>query len=362
MCVIYNTIGALSHVESQLAKNNLDEFNSISDLINFEKNYHFNEEQILLKHNLSIQKEKQHLEDNISILTEEISKNKSEQNEKLKQKLYNLNQQLDQLFLPNANLLTVLKDLGLNIIVWIKIWTAPTLTWANILISSRKQGKLLLEKNIRYDFINNDFERAVNQSSSSELQNLSRARNIIKELNSFIYGAIGEHKVETELSKLSNEYILINDFNYSFHPPILNRNEKDYIKSIQIDHIVISPSGVFIIETKNWSEHSIQNIDMRSPVKQVHRTNFALYMLLANSKLKKHHWGKRKIPIKNIVAFINHKPNGEFEFVKILSVNELIKYITYFPPCFGKEEVDYIADYLLKHCVTKDKSCKLSIQ
>jgi hypothetical protein len=362
MCIVYNTIGALSHIESQLSKNNFDEFNSISDLINFEKNYSFTEEQIILKHRLSVQKEKKVLEDDIAILINEISKYKSERNEKLKLKLDNLNQQLDKLFLPKSNLLTIFKDIGLNIIVWTKIWSAPTLTRANIFITSRKQNKVLLQKNIRYDFVKNDFENAVNQSSSNELQNLSQKRIIIKELKSFIYGAIGEHKVETALLKLSDEYILINDFTCYFQPPMFNSKEKDYIKSIQIDHIVISPSGVFIIETKNWSENSIQNIDMRSPVKQVHRTNFALFKLLANNTLKDHHWGKRRIPIKNIIAFINHKPLGEFEYVKILSLNELVKYITYFPPCISKEEVAYIADYLLKYCVTKDKPCKLSIQ
>lgn len=362
MCVVYNTIGALSHVEYHLAKNDIDEFNSISDLINFEKNYFLNEEQIILKHRLSIQKEKNALEDDITILIDEISKNKSEQNEKLRQKLDNLNEQVDKLFLPSSNLLTTFKDLGLNIIVWTKIWSALTLTRINIIISTRKQNKLLSQKNIRYDFIKNDFENSVNESSSSELQNLSRIRNIIKELKSFIYGAIGEHKVETALLKLPDDYILINDFTCYFQPPIFNSKERDYIKSIQIDHIVVSSSGVFIVETKNWSENSIQNSDMRSPVKQVHRTNFALFKLLSNNKLKTHHWGKRKIPIRNIISFINHKPLGEFEFVKILSFNELVKYITYFPPCFSKDEVEYIADYLLKYCVTKDKSCKLSIE
>ena len=361
MCVIYNTIGALNHIESHLAKNGLDEFNSISDLIRFEKDYYANQEQIILKHKLFIQKEKEILREDISTLIEQISKHTAEQNEKLKQKLYNLNQQLDKLFLPKSNLLTILKDLGLNMIVLSKIWTAPILARANISITTRKQNTLLSQKNMRYDFVVNDFDSAVSLSSSGELEMHARKRNVIKEINNFIYGAIGEHKVSNVLAKLSDEYILINDFTCSFQPAIFNGRDKDYIQSVQIDHILISPSGIFLIETKNWSENSIRNTQLRSPVKQITRTNFALFKILESTKLKKHHWGKRKIPIRNIIAFTNSKPIGEFEFIKILTLNELIGYITYFPPCFSKDEVDYLGNYLLKYCDKKKNYCKLSI-
>lgn len=360
MCIVYNTIGALSYIESHLVKNNLDEFNSISELINFEKDYHFNEQQIIQKHKSFIQNEKNVIEADIPKLIEEISKNKFEQNKKLKQKLDDLNQKVGNLFLPNSKLLTILKDLFLNIVIWAKIWSIPILTHFKIIISNRKQSKLLSQKNIRYEFVNTNFDLAVNQSSSNELQSLIRKRNVIREINNFIYGAIGEHKVENVLATLSDEYVLINDFTYSFKPAIFNSKENDYIKSIQIDHILISPSGVFLIETKNWNEHSIKDIDMRSPVKQVLRTNFALFKILADNKLK-HRWGERKIPIRNIITFINNKPIEEFKFVKILSLNELIKYVTYFPPCFSKEEVEYISNFLLKHCDNKNSFCKLNI-
>ena len=37
------------------------------------------------------------------------------------------------------------------------------------------------------------------------------------------------------------------------------------IKSIQIDHILVTNSGIFLIETKNWSEKSLNNPSLRSP-------------------------------------------------------------------------------------------------
>lgn len=361
MCVIHNSIGALNQVESHLVKNNINEFNSISELINFDKEYHFNEQQIISKYTLSIQKEKVELKEDIDRLIEEISSKKFHYNEKLKHKLEDLNQKLDNLFLPEAKFITIFKDLYLNLVIWLKIWFIPIVVYFKIIISTYKQSKSLSEKNVRYGFVSNNFNEAVNQSSSIELQTLSRKRNIIKQINNSIYGAIGEQKAANILEKLSDDYILINDFTCSFQPAISNSKEKDFLKSVQIDHILISPSGVFLIETKNWSEHSMKNIDLRSPVEQIKRANFALFTILSNCKLKKHHWGERKISLRNIIVFINNKPIEEFKYVKILSLNELLKYITYFPPCFSKDEVEYIANFLLKSCDKKSNSYKLSI-
>ncbi|MCW2119644.1 nuclease-related domain-containing protein [Flavobacterium sp. 7A] len=361
MCIVYNTIGALSHIEAHLAKNNIDEFNSIPELIKYEKDYTFLKEQIILKHRDKVRNEKQVLEEEIPLLTEEILNNKLELNQKLEQKLSTLNAEVEKLFLPNSNISTILKDLFLNSIVWSKIWSAPILTRFNLFLSTRKLNKILKQKNSVYEFLKYNLEEAVNQSSSSELQNIVRKGTAIKEINNFIYGAIGEHKVTEALSKLSNDYILINDFTCSFQPALFRSNQNDYIKSVQIDHIVIAPSGVFLIETKNWSENSMKNKELRSPVQQVLRANFALFKILEGNTLNNHNWGHRKIPVKNIITFINQKPTEEFQFVKILSLNELVNYITYFPPCFSKEEVQKIADYLLRNCDTKNNYCKLRI-
>lgn len=361
MCLIYNTIGALSHIEKYLIQNNLDEFHSITDLLNFKNDYSAIKQQIIEDHRLAIQTERQTLEDEIPRLSEVITNCEFEQNEKLNQKLSDLHQRVELLFLPNSSFISILKDLFLNIKLWAKIWSAPIFYRIHLFILTRKQNNLLKQKTIRLDFINTDFERAVIQSSACDLQSLERKLDLILEIKNFIYGAIGEHKVQIELSKLSDDYVLINDFSCTFKKPILFSNGKDAIKSIQIDHVLIAPAGVFIIETKNWSKNSIKNIDLFSPIQQVKRTNFALSKILARKKLKKHHWGVRKIPIKNIVTFINNKPNEEFHFVKILGLHELVKYITYFPSCLSKDEVGEISSFLLNYGDSKNNSCKISI-
>jgi hypothetical protein len=191
---------------------------------------------------------------------------------------------------------------------------------------------------------------AVNESALSFLQELERKKKVIDEINNSIHGAIGEHMVLKDLENLSDDYVLINDFSCTFNPPLYNRQENDYIKSIQIDHILISPSGIFLIETKNWSEQSLKNLSLRSPVEQIRRTSFALFRILADktSLLDQHHWGDRKIPIRNLIVLINQKPNTEFQYVKILTLKELRNYVEYFKQSISLSEVQMITEDLIR--------------
>lgn len=208
-------------------------------------------------------------------------------------------------------------------------------------------------KSNRYQFISSRVNEAISQSAQYPLSELERKKATIDELNSFIYGALGEQKVVKTLESLSDEYFLINDFAIYFSPAIYNRQENDYIKSVQIDHILVGPSGIFLIETKNWSEKSLENLSLRSPVQQIKRTSFVLFKLLNNEMskyhllLNRHHWGDKKISIRNLIILTNTKPKEEFQYVKILTVNELLGYVNYFKPSFSNTETQRIADFLV---------------
>ena len=210
-----------------------------------------------------------------------------------------------------------------------------------------KDDKELLEK---YTF-NRKIE--IEQRSNEKIAWLEFMRDVVVGLKPLIAGAIGENLVVNEIKKLSNDYILINDFSLRFNPPIYNRKNNDRIFSIQIDHLLISKAGVFILETKNWSKESIQSLDMRSPIEQIRRSSYALFVLLNSDrsdlkiKLSSHHWGERRIPIRNIVVMINEKPNEEFKHVKVKSLSELNGYIEFFEPVFSDNELDEISKELI---------------
>lgn len=57
-------------------------------------------------------------------------------------------------------------------------------------------------------------------------------------------GEIGEYKIDIQLSQLPKEYKYIND--------LMIQNPKSITGYSQIDHLLITPYGIFVIETKNY--------------------------------------------------------------------------------------------------------------
>lgn len=205
-------------------------------------------------------------------------------------------------------------------------------------------------KACKKNYLQKHYEKVHSKRCASTYRKLDFTKRIIDEQYTLIAGAIGENDVVNELKKLSDNYYLINDFSIRFNPPIYNRKNRDRIFSIQIDHLLLSKSGVFILETKNWSRDSVNDLDLRSPVLQIIRASYALFVFLNSDSaicLENHHWGSKKIPIRNIIAMTNAKPKEEFQHVKVLSIAELNGYIQYFDDIFTSEECESLFRYLV---------------
>lgn len=218
---------------------------------------------------------------------------------------------------------------------------------------TKDHGKRIASMENKIKYTEGNVQAVANDAISSELRRLDEISNAIEKEKYLVYGAMGETKVIDELKKLPEAYHVINDFRDDFHPPIYNRAEDDRIYSIQVDHLVVGPTGIFIIETKYWSEKSISNDMLFSPVKQVKRAGFALFVIL-NDAIKSGHimrlvnnWGERKISPKQTVVFLNSSPHAEFQYVKCLGIEKLNSYITYGKQEFTAEEVQAIVGYLL---------------
>jgi hypothetical protein len=201
---------------------------------------------------------------------------------------------------------------------------------------------------------NGNIQALAEKRISIELRKLDDINSTIEKEKYLFYGAIGEARVLDELKKLPEAYHIINDFGLEFNPPLYNRSEDDRIYSIQVDHLVVGPTGIFVIETKYWSNKSISNDMLFSPVKQAKRAGFVLFVLL-NDAIKSRHiprlvnnWGERKISPRQIVASVNSVPHAEFQFVKVLGIEKLNSYITYGKAEFTTEEVQDIIGFLLQ--------------
>lgn len=181
--------------------------------------------------------------------------------------------------------------------------------------------------------IESHFEQYIEERSKPELAILnSTSQSIQNNIKDYI-GAIGEEKVLGKLLELPDSYTIINDYQMTFQNAIYNKNTHKYIKSIQIDHVVIGPTGIYLIETKNWTEQTVNNEDIYSPIEQLTRSQYVTYLLLNphNSKNRLRsfhtHWGTHKITPKSILLMTNFKPRAEFPYIKILSLFQLNSYI-----------------------------------
>jgi hypothetical protein len=354
MCRTYNTIGSLTTLKSHLENNNIHDFKSLRDVIDFQNSYTTLRQQLISYHENLIEQEKimlnidlQQLDTTIETqrqlseqrLTDEINKLKQQLSISINNPPTNIFQKLTKC-LSDWNYKRKIKHKEHNFHIEVKMSTSNLIDNYQV-------------KHNRYQFISSHVNEAIRQSAQYPLSELERKKATIDELNSFIYGALGEQKVVKTLENLPDEYFLINDFAVSFSPAIYNRQENDYIKSVQIDHILVGPSGIFLIETKNWSEKSLANLSLRSPVQQIKRTSFVLFKLLNNEmskyylRLDRHHWGAKKISIRNLIVLTNIKPKEEFQFVKLLNVNELLGYVNYFKPSFSNTETQRIAEFLV---------------
>lgn len=354
MCKVYNAVGCLTTVKTHLRRHNINDFNSINEVIKFQKSFSTLRQQIISNHEQLIENEKIALVAEISQLDNTIKTEKAHFENSFRREIEELTQKLNNLSTST----------GLNfiqrLIKFIKQWSLKVkLQILELNLNNKVSSAVssLVEqyqfKTNRHQFITSHFRDAVNESCLAEINKIEYKLRIIDEVKSSIFGALGEHKVVKELENLSDDNVLINNFTLNFHPAIYNRQENDYIKSIQIDHLLITPSGIFLIETKSWSEKSLASLDLRSPVQQIKRTSFALFKILTGYissdrvKIKQHHWGDRKIPVKNLIVLTNSKLNEEFQYVKVLAVNELLGYVKYFKPIFTNRETEAIASYLL---------------
>lgn len=353
MCKVHNPVGSLMAIKTHLHRHKLDEYKSLNELINFQKNYPSARRQIILNHAVLLEQEKSTLNERIAQLDCLIKTQKTVVKKQLLSQVKDLRARLSNVSSVQTNVNQVVITHFKKNSLRLKIEIKKLIPRIKLAYSLRPLTREYNRKSNQYQYITSNFEEAVLQSGRPELENIDNKKALIDQINSSIYGAQGEQKVVRELEKLSDDYILINDFTRKFNPQVYNRRENDYIKSIQIDHILIAPSGIFIIETKNWNDRSLYDPTFYSPVKQVQRTNFALYRLLYGKAFNlkrfvyKSRWGFRKIPIRNLIVFINHKPNRESQYVKMLTLNELLGYVRYFPPCFSPEETQKVAEYLL---------------
>lgn len=349
MARIVGKIESLKALRHELEQLGIIRFNSIKEIQNFQRTYNKEKNNIIQntqeKLEIEFEQSKKIIEENIKII--EIKKEAALKNFNLKKS--NIQNSLNSIYeKSNTDIISQLWN-GLKVFYYRYLLHQHNSNKNSIINSNIRSEYLILNKNKVFvkEFETNK-NALVNKRANSYIKDLKYTKEVISGLGNLISGAIGENMVVKEIKKLSHNYVLINDFCLSFHPPIYKKKNNDKIYSIQIDHLLISKAGIFILETKNWSKETVDSSNFRSPIEQIQRLNFALYVYISDKiNLKNHHWGMKKIPIRNIIVMINNKPHLEFNYVKVLLLKELNNYIEYFKPILSDNEFREITDFLI---------------
>jgi len=352
MTIIKGEIESLKRIKTILGQNGISRFNSIADIKSFISNYEYEIQETYRKIEEDLDLEIEQLYKERQQLKESYEELEHLETNKLTSTIEKLRRNYEMLDLnPSIKLLKPIRIIQ-------RIYLRKRINYIEkyfdkiIINKTTKAFCKIKEIDKKIEFLNSNRGKFLYSKSSSKIEELNFIKSVVDSINTHIAGAIGENLVACELQKLSDKYILYNDFSIHFDTPVYNGKTRQRIHSIQIDHLLVTNTGIFIIETKNWSDNSIENLNLKSPVKQIRRSSYALFILLNGQssrtglKLKAHHWGERKVPIRNLIVMIKNKPKEKFKFVKILTLKEVNNYINYFDPIFDDSEILMIAGYL----------------
>ena len=158
---------------------------------------------------------------------------------------------------------------------------------------------------------------------------------------SYQLGYAGEEHVTRTLSAaLSDDYLLINDAHLAAG------------KGGNIDHIVIGPTGIFVLETKNYSGKIACYGDNwkgihNSPSVQVRINASRTYEVIEGSKIftSRSPWVQAVLvfPNRNVLLDIRRPPPK----VEVLKINELTDYIIHEPNRLSAQEVELVSKTIL---------------
>lgn len=187
---------------------------------------------------------------------------------------------------------------------------------------------LRAEKGVWRSFLNwfrvRGCKRAIEQLHSEERQFVAALSANIRRLDTMRFsaefvGARTEVDVIERLARLSDEHTVFSDIRLRAERHIHFNGAS--LQSAQIDHLVLAPAGVFVIETKRWSRKFVESGDYHDPFDQTQRAAYLCYDQLRRQ------FGK--IRVRSIIACAGQLPSAPRDsHIKVLAVPELTGYIS----------------------------------
>ncbi len=352
MARIINKVGALSALKNELDKRNITQFQSIKDIKEFERTYVQQLEDIGEEIRLKLKSKLESISAELDGLIPIIRSKRAKAEEEVNERISKANMRIKSLENQKKN---AFQRFVTNIIVLLlhsKIRLIENRRTHYIQRSFKQEKSEQDHLTERFNELNKNFEEIVNRDVDKHVRGIKHTKASIDELRPVILGSIGEGMVSSTLSALPDSYVAINDVHIQLSKPIFYPSENDRIFSFQIDHVVVGPGGVFVIETKHWGKESISNRDLFSPVKQVRRSGYALFRVIKNAINNglislDNSWGDRSLSVRNIIVFTASIAKEKYEYVKLIDLASLNGYIKWFDEELATADVDKIVSYLI---------------
>lgn len=195
-----------------------------------------------------------------------------------------------------------------------------------------KNCPLILQKKIRLtqktlDETQNNCDSLIENKCRTTKYNVNLLQTVLSSPD--FAGAIAELELIESLRTLPDNYYVISDVKLEANEAIYFYGE--WLMSAQIDHIVVAPSGIFVIEVKNWSKKFVQDSNFFDPYQQVERASYLCYKLIG----EKYNLKTRSIIVHK--GFIPEKPSDSH--AKVLKIGEVKGYILWFKESIANDQV-----------------------
>lgn len=167
-------------------------------------------------------------------------------------------------------------------------------------------------------------------------------------------GATGEVEVIRHLEKLSDNFHVFNDYTVELKEWIKVKGENR--RTAQLDHVVVGPTGVYVVETKNWSKSYVDKRftdNKHTPYDQVDSARYLLYRELNSLRYGNifqkiyYRLANKEIKVRAIVAVSGSKiPLENKRFTKALFPNKIPDYMQNSKYRFPKNKAIEVIDKL----------------
>lgn len=141
-----------------------------------------------------------------------------------------------------------------------------------------------------------EIERDLSATVESQVAPYLHVKAYFESNRGWVLGAKGEEMVLNALRALPDEFCVISDVFVDLGRSARWRARPGVrMRSAQIDHVVVGPSCVFLVETKNWSQDTAEQAAF-SPEEQISRAAYIFY-LLAQTQFRRRKMARRDVVV-----------------------------------------------------------------